>query len=86
MQISTLGDDEGRTGETPVPHRLPWLFFVDEVAAAVLLPATFVRLGAERFFLAVADGLDAIAAHSRLDQRILYGVGAIGAESQVIFG
>src|SRR6266478_10233462 len=73
------------TGETPVPP-LACLFFVHEVPAAVLLPATFVRLGAERFLLAVADGLDAIAAHSSLDERILYRVRAIGAEGEVIFG
>src|SRR5208282_2579700 len=73
------------TGETPVPP-LPLLFLVHEVAATILLPATFVRLGAEWFLLAVADGLDAIAADSGLDERILHGVRAIGAQGEVIFG
>src|SRR5208282_2179536 len=62
------------------------LFFVHEVSAAVLLPAAFVRLGAERFLFAVAEGLDAIAGHSSLDDRILHRVRAIGAQGQVIFG
>src|SRR5271166_2413323 len=74
-----------RTGETPGTPLSP-LLFVHEVTAAVLLPATFVRFGAERLFFAVTDGFDAIAGDSSLDERILYGVGAIGAQGQVIFG
>src|SRR5260370_17378012 len=60
--------------------------FVYGVYPAILLKASFVRLGAERFLFAVADGFDAIAADSSLDERILYRVRAIGAEGQVIFG
>src|SRR5215469_7871974 len=62
------------------------LLFVHKVAAPVLLPARLVRFGAERFFFAVADGLDAIAADPGLYERILDRVGAIGAESEVVFG
>src|ERR1019366_2068649 len=61
-------------------------FFVHEVPAAVLLPATFVRLGAERLLFAVADGFDAIAADSSLDERVLHRVRAAGAQGQVVFG
>src|SRR5258706_2883638 len=69
----------------PSLHLL-FLFFVYEVSAAILLIATFVRLGAERFLVARADGLDSIATHSSLDEPILHRVRAVGAESQVIFG
>jgi hypothetical protein len=62
------------------------LFFVYEVPAAILLITTFVRFGAERLFFTVADGFDAIARHSRLNQRILHRVRAIRAKRQVIFG
>src|ERR1700686_3928772 len=62
------------------------LFFVHEVSAAVLLPAAFVRLGAERLLLAVADGLNTITANSSLDERVLHRVRAAGAEGKVIFG
>src|SRR5258708_39217624 len=73
------------TARRPSLHSL-CLFFVHEVTAAVLLPATFVRLGAERFLFAVADGLDTIAANSSLNERVLHRVRAAGAEGQVIFG
>src|SRR5271155_3985451 len=62
------------------------LLFVNEMAAAILLPAAFVGLRAEGLLFAVADGLDAIASKSRLYERVFYGVGAIGAESEVVFG
>ena len=61
------------------------LLLVHEVPNAILLPAGFVRFGAERFFLAVADRLDAIAAHAALNEGILYRVGAIRAQRQVVF-
>jgi len=44
----------------------------------VLLPALFVVLGAERFFLAVADGSDAIGENSFLHQRSLHRLRAAG--------
>src|ERR1700693_6323511 len=68
------------------PGLLFLLFFVHEVSAAVLLPATFVGFGAERFLFAVADGLDTVAAHSSLDERVLYRVRATGTQGQVVFG
>src|SRR5580658_8740297 len=58
---------------------------VDEVPAAVLLPARFVALGTERLLFSVADGLDAAGAHSISDQCVLHRSGALVAQSQVIF-
>src|ERR1700692_3702457 len=69
----------------PGPTRL-LLLFVDEMSPAVLLPATFVRLSAEWLLFAEADGLDATATYSSLDQRILHRICAVGAQGQVIFG
>src|SRR6202162_1163827 len=68
------------------PGLLYLLFFVHEVSAAVLLPATFVGFGAEWFLFAVADGLDTVAADSSLDERVLHRVRATGTQGQVIFG
>src|SRR5512146_2664288 len=50
-----------------------------EVRAAILLPALLVRLVAERLFLAIADGLDAVGADAGLHQRVLHRVGAVVA-------
>jgi len=83
LDVKTTRVVDGR-GARPSTCRC--LFFIHEVSAAVLLPATFVRLGAERFLLAVADGLDAIAANSSLDKRVLDRVRAASAQGQVIFG
>src|SRR5712671_7868529 len=68
----------------PFPHRA--LLFIYEVAAAILLPTGFVGFGAERFLLAVADGLDAIATNSGLHEGILDCVRTVGAESEVVLG
>jgi hypothetical protein len=59
---------------------------VHEVAAAVLLPARFVALGAERFLLAIADGANAVGVDAQLHQRLLGRVGTIVAQRQVVFG
>src|SRR5579864_1953647 len=56
------------------------------MTAAVLLPAAFVGLGAERFFLTVADGLDAAGTDSGGDQGTLHRIGAAIAQSQVVLG
>src|SRR5260370_42600435 len=72
----------GQARETPPPSTLFCLLLIHEVAAAVLLPAAFVRLRAERLFLAVADGFDAIAGYSSLHERILHRIGALGAQGQ----
>src|SRR5271169_5988452 len=77
--------DSGQTVRHPSLHVLR-LFFVHEVAATVLLPATFVRLSAERLLFAVAEYFDTVASHASLDERILHRIGAIGAQRQVIFG
>src|SRR5580658_10685182 len=61
------------------------LLLVDEVPAAVLLPAPFVALGTERLFFSVADRLDAAGADSRRNQSVLHRRGSFVAQGQVIF-
>jgi hypothetical protein len=56
------------------------------VSASILLITTFVRFGAERFLFAIADGFDAIAANSCLDERIFHSIRTIRAQGQVVFG
>src|SRR5580698_8193533 len=58
---------------------------VDEVPAAVLLPARFVALGTERLFFSVADRLDAAGTDSRRNQCVLHRSGSFVAQGQVIF-
>src|SRR5690242_8373721 len=71
----------------PRPHSFTTrLLLVDQVPAPVLLPALFVFFGAERFFLAVADGLDAVSADTSLHQGVAHGTGAIVAEGKVVLG
>src|ERR1700687_4812470 len=82
LSVQRTGPEKSRAAAAA----LGCLFFVHEVPAAALLPATLVRLGAERFLFAVADGLDAIAGTSSLDERVFHRVRAIGAQGQVIFG
>src|SRR5580698_11581202 len=55
-----------------------------EAGSPVLLPALFGRLRAERLLLAVADHTDSTRRHSCRHQRILGGVGAVFAQSQVV--
>ncbi len=62
------------------------LLLIDEVAAAILLPAGFVFFHAERLFFAVADGLNAVGADSCGYQSALDRRGALIAESEVVFG
>ena len=56
------------------------------MAAPVLLPALLIRFGAERLFLAVADGLDVVGGNASLDQRVTDGIRAAVAQSQVVLG
>src|SRR3989454_12813016 len=51
----------------------------------VLLPAGFVRLAAERFFFAVADGLDVVGGDATLNQGVAHRIGAGVAVGQVVF-
>src|SRR6266851_2560547 len=51
----------------------------------VLLPARFIRLGAERLLFPEADSLDAVGGDSRSYQRVLHCTGAVVAEGQVVF-
>ena len=56
------------------------------MAAAVLLPASFVAFCAEGFFLAVADGLNPAGADAGSGERIFYSAGTLVSESQVVVG
>ncbi len=50
----------------------PKLLRIHEMATPVLLPALLIVFGAEGFFFAVADGLNAVRRNSCRDQRILH--------------
>src|SRR5437660_1665608 len=67
-------------------QRSKLLFLIDEVGAAVLLPARFRRFGTNRLLLAEADGADAIRSHAGLGQRVLDGLRAVVTESDVVLG
>src|ERR1035437_2996316 len=62
------------------------LLLINEVGAAVLLPARLVAFRAERFFLAVADRAYAVGRNPELRQSLLGFVGTIVAQRQVVFG
>src|SRR5215469_11537864 len=64
---------------------LPVLFGKDKVPASILLPAGFVRFGAERLFLAKANCLDAVGADAGGNQGVLHRTGAAVAERKVVF-
>src|SRR5579863_3719469 len=81
---TSAGLREQRGGRRGIP--LESLFLVDEMAAAVLLPASFVAFGAERFFLAVTDRLDAAGADSESRQSSLDGARTLIAQRQVVLG
>src|SRR6202041_1782966 len=68
------------------PRPAETLFLIDKVTAAILLPAAFGFFHAERFFFAVADGLNAIGADSGRNQSALHGRGPLIAQCQVVFG
>src|ERR1700690_4445230 len=51
----------------------------------VLLPALLVRFGAERLFLAVADGLYVVGGNPSLNQRVTNRVRTAVAQGQVVF-
>jgi hypothetical protein len=58
---------------------------IDEVAAAILLPTSFVVFQAEGFLLAVADGFDAAGAHSRRYQSAFNRRSPLVAEGEIVF-
>ena len=62
------------------------LLAVNEVIAAILLPAGLVALGAERLFLAIADDLDLAGCNAGFDQSVAGGVGTIIAKRKVVVG
>src|ERR1017187_3255946 len=57
------------------------LLLINEMAAAVLLPASFVAFCAEGLFLAVADGFDPAGADAARRQCSLHRTGALVAVS-----
>src|SRR5207248_8347429 len=56
------------------------------MGAPVLLPALLVGFGAERFFLALADGLAAVRAHAIPRQLVANGGSPAVAQRQIVFG
>jgi len=56
------------------------------MAATILLPASFVAFCAERFFFAIADGLNPAGADARRREFVLNRAGALVAQSQVVVG
>src|SRR5580765_5170459 len=58
----------------------------NEVAAAVCLPACLIALRAERLFLAVADGVQAVGGDAKMNKVALDGRSAAIAKDQVVFG
>ena len=56
------------------------------MTATILLPASFVALGAERLLFPVADRLDAAGIDTLRGQHILDCGGALVSQSQVVFG
>src|SRR5580704_6416493 len=82
-----VGREQGKSGakkSAPLTGNGP-LLLIDEVTAAVLLPAGFVFFHTERLFFAVADGLDARGIDSSRHKSALYRRSALVAESQVVF-
>jgi len=51
---------------------------------AVLAPALFTGLGADRFFFAETDGFKLVVAGAEQDQRLSYRVGALLSQRQVV--
>src|SRR5215510_12932800 len=70
----------------PSPPESLLLLRVREMTAAILLPAAFIRLATERFFLTVADGLYPARRQPCLNERILDSIGTTVAESEVVLG
>ena len=62
----------------------PGLAVDRELGAAILLPALFVRLGAELLLLAKADNPQTVGWDASVDKGGTGGVGAVFAKSQVV--
>src|SRR5271165_3401747 len=80
---SFVQDDPGGATWRP-PSQTLFLLLIDEMATAVLLPASFVALCAERFFLTVADGFNPAGADATRGQRVSDRIGPLVAQSQVV--
>src|SRR2546421_10510150 len=61
------------------------LFLIDEMGTAVLLPALFGVLVAERFFFTIADRLDTGGSNAGLRQRTLHCFGTARGPCPVVF-
>ena len=62
------------------------LLLSHDMYAAILLPASFVVLGADRIFFAEADGVELAARDAGVHEIVLGGFGARITESDVVFG
>src|ERR1700722_1198897 len=78
---STQKGKGGRLRRPPVRSLLK-----NEMAAAILLPASFVAFCAEGLFLPVADGLDPAGADASPCQRGFHRTGTLVAQGQVVVG
>ena len=82
--------DCGREAATAIAAapgtRSGFLLGLREMPAAILLPAGFVGLGAERLLLAVTNGFDATDVDPGCGQRVLDGIGTPVTQSEVVLG
>src|ERR1700728_287847 len=76
-------EEAGDVGDAPPPTSL---LLIREMAAAILLPASFVAFCAEGLFLAVADGLDPVAVDAGSGQCGLHCTGALVTQGQIVVG
>jgi len=88
QNIETSREPPDRAGRTPCP--IPPSSFYPlgprrEMRAPVFLPAGFVRFGAHRALLAVADGFQTVGWDAELHQELLGGTRPAIAQTKVVF-
>src|ERR1700682_5603687 len=85
--VNSVGLTWGMAAGPAFPRSLNvLLLLINKVTTAILLPASFVALGAERFLLAVAERLDAAGADTLRSQRVPDRGSALVSQSEVILG
>jgi hypothetical protein len=85
MRRSAAGFEQSRNACVH-PRRAFDLTRHDEVRSAILLPALFVMVGAERAFLAPADCFHSVGSDAERNQEVLRGFCPPLAKTQVVFG
>src|SRR2546423_3462869 len=75
----------GRDSAAPL-NSVRGLLNADEMASAILLPARFAMLVAERLFLAEADSAQAIGGNTERNEILFDGASATVAEREVVLG